>query len=62
MSRYLALARAARFNLGPRILSCLDARTLSPEERMVVEMAQGRVIAAPSSSSGAPQLGAMSFA
>jgi hypothetical protein len=54
MSRYLALARSARFNLGPRILGCLDARTLGPEERMVLQQAQRRQA---TSGTGAPQIG-----
>ncbi|GAA6015639.1 hypothetical protein JCM11491_007180 [Sporobolomyces phaffii] len=54
MSRYIALARSARFNLGPRILSCLDRRFLRQEELMVVHMMEQREH---QSRSGAPQIG-----
>ena len=54
MSRYIALARSARFNLGPRILSCLDRRFLRQEELMVVHMMEQREH---QTRSGAPQIG-----
>ncbi|GAA6059961.1 hypothetical protein JCM10212_001310 [Sporobolomyces blumeae] len=57
MSRYISLARSARFNLGPRILSCLDRRSLRPEELLVVQMAEQRERERESSRSGAPQIG-----
>ncbi|GAA5948889.1 hypothetical protein JCM3765_003942 [Sporobolomyces pararoseus] len=56
MSRYIALARSARFNLGPRILSCLDRRFLRQEELMVVHMMEQREH---QTRSGAPQIGAV---
>ncbi|KAM0791720.1 hypothetical protein ACM66B_003989 [Microbotryomycetes sp. NB124-2] len=64
LSRYVALARSVRFNLGPRILSCIDARSLRPEERMVVQVAQQRAAAtaaAQQQQQQAPQLGALQF-
>jgi hypothetical protein len=56
MSRYISLARSARFNLGPRILACLDRRFLRPEEQMVLLEAERRNH---QTRSGAPQLGAV---
>ncbi|GAA5929946.1 uncharacterized protein JCM15063_004674 [Sporobolomyces koalae] len=56
MSRYISLARSARFNLGPRILSCLDRRFLRQEELMVVHMMEQREH---QTRSGAPQIGAV---
>ncbi|GAA5896035.1 uncharacterized protein JCM6883_001693 [Sporobolomyces salmoneus] len=56
MSRYISLARAARFNLGPRILSCLDRRFLRQEELMVVHMMEQREH---QTRAGAPQIGAV---
>ncbi|GAA5872921.1 hypothetical protein JCM3774_004877 [Rhodotorula dairenensis] len=56
MSRYISLARGARFNLGPRILACLDRRFLRPEEQMVLHEAERKHH---HSRSGAPQLGAV---
>jgi hypothetical protein len=58
MSRYISLARSARFNLGPRILACLDRRFLRPEEQMVLREAE-RKNAQYESRSGAPQIGAI---
>ncbi|KAK4054982.1 hypothetical protein OIO90_003323 [Microbotryomycetes sp. JL221] len=42
LSRYVYLARQVRFNLGPRVLSCLNFQVLRTEERMVVQLAQQR--------------------
>ncbi|KAK4050623.1 hypothetical protein OIV83_003349 [Microbotryomycetes sp. JL201] len=66
LSRYVALARSVRFNLGPRILSCLDSRHLRPEERMVVQVAQQKAAAAAQQQHAlqqhqAPQLGDLHF-
>ncbi|BGP33256.1 hypothetical protein JCM10296v2_005050 [Rhodotorula toruloides] len=58
MSRYISLARSARFNLGPRILACLDRRFLRPEEQMVLREAE-RKNDQYQSRSGAPQIGAI---
>lgn len=55
MSRYIALARSAGFNLGPRILACLDPRTLGRQEQMVLQMAREREQRS-KSANGAPQL------
>ncbi|GAA5922817.1 hypothetical protein JCM3775_006146 [Rhodotorula graminis] len=64
MSRYIALARSAHFNLGPRILACVDRRFLSAEERLVLRQAAERRAGASrsgdkafTSSHGAPQIG-----
>ncbi|GAA5839333.1 hypothetical protein JCM9279_005909 [Rhodotorula babjevae] len=64
MSRYISLARSAHFNLGPRILACLDRRFLSAEERLVLRQADERRAGAARSGSkahtspqGAPQIG-----
>ncbi|GAA6010045.1 hypothetical protein JCM10207_007534 [Rhodosporidiobolus poonsookiae] len=56
MSRYISLARAARFNLGARILACLDRRFLSREELMVLQEVERRSQGY-HSRSGAPQIG-----
>ncbi|KDE04696.1 hypothetical protein MVLG_04919 [Microbotryum lychnidis-dioicae p1A1 Lamole] len=59
LSRYISLARSVRFNLGARVLACIDARTLSREEHYVLELARQHHQAqkkAPTSPSGAPQL------
>ncbi|GAA5914749.1 hypothetical protein JCM5296_003855 [Sporobolomyces johnsonii] len=56
MSRYISLARSAQFNLGPRILACLDRRSLSRQELMVLQMVEQRDH---QSRSGAPQIGAV---
>ncbi|SCZ95238.1 BZ3500_MvSof-1268-A1-R1_Chr11-2g03376 [Microbotryum saponariae] len=59
LSRYISLARSVRFNLGSRVLACIDARTLSREEHYVLELARQHHQAqkkAPTSPSGAPQL------
>ncbi|ORY84625.1 hypothetical protein BCR35DRAFT_302919 [Leucosporidium creatinivorum] len=65
MSRYIALARSVGFNLGPRILACLDARSLGRQEQMVLQMAREREAAAAKArgrtESGAPQLGEVQF-
>ncbi|BGP25721.1 GTPase binding protein Rid1 [Rhodotorula toruloides] len=58
MSRYISLARSARFNLGPRILACLDRRFLRPEEQMVLREAERKSVQY-QSRSGAPQIGAI---
>ncbi|GAA5980792.1 hypothetical protein JCM11641_002653 [Rhodosporidiobolus odoratus] len=55
MSRYISLARSARFNLGARILGCLDRRFLSRQELMVLEQVERATF---QSRSGAPQLAA----
>ncbi|BGP49355.1 hypothetical protein JCM10450v2_005243 [Rhodotorula kratochvilovae] len=57
MSRYISLARAARFNLGPRILACVDRRFLRPEEHLVLRQAEERRGNAYQSRAGAPQIG-----
>lgn len=64
MSRYISLARSAHFNLGPRILACLDRRFLSAEERLVLRQADERRAGASRSGprahlshQGAPQIG-----
>ncbi|BGP17556.1 hypothetical protein JCM10213_004097 [Rhodosporidiobolus nylandii] len=56
MSRYISLARSARFNLGARILQCLDRRFLSREELMVLQQVEQRSY---QSRTGAPQIGAV---
>ncbi|SCV73429.1 BQ2448_7355 [Microbotryum intermedium] len=59
LSRYISLARSVRFNLGARVLACIDARTLSREEHYVLELARQHHQAtkkSPKSPSGAPQL------
>ncbi|GAA5987241.1 hypothetical protein JCM10908_001874 [Rhodotorula pacifica] len=58
MSRYISLARSAHFNLGPRILACLDRRFLRPEEQMVLLQAERKPHA---TRTGAPQLGEVAF-
>ncbi|GAA6052966.1 hypothetical protein JCM3770_001152 [Rhodotorula araucariae] len=57
MSRYISLARAAHFNLGARILACVDRRSLRPEEHLVLRQAEERRGAAYQSRAGAPQIG-----
>ncbi len=42
MARYLSLARAARFNLGPRVLGWVDWNVLGREEQGVVRDWQER--------------------
>lgn len=65
MSRYISLARSAGFNLGPRILACLDVRTLGREEQMVLSMFKNREAETARQRSrtvgGAPQLGDVNF-
>lgn len=65
MSRYISLARSVGFNLGPRILACLDARSLGRQEQMVLQMAREREAVAARAKgrteSGAPQLGEVQF-
>lgn len=55
MSRYISLARSADFNLGPRLLACLDRRTLRPEEQLVLREAERVQQKRPVE--GAPQIG-----
>lgn len=43
LSRYISLARSARFNLGPIILQRLDQGTLSRAEQAVVQAEKDRV-------------------
>ncbi|GAA5875319.1 hypothetical protein JCM8547_003203 [Rhodosporidiobolus lusitaniae] len=56
MSRYISLARSAQFNLGARILACLDRRFLSPQELMVLQQVEQHNYR---SRSGAPQIPAI---
>ncbi|GAA5889587.1 hypothetical protein JCM6882_007077 [Rhodosporidiobolus microsporus] len=58
MSRYISLARSAHFNLGARILACLDRRFLSQQELMVLHQVEAQRKSF-ESRSGAPQLGAV---
>ncbi|GAA5827370.1 hypothetical protein JCM11251_003784 [Rhodosporidiobolus azoricus] len=58
MSRYISLARSAHFNLGARILACLDRRFLSPQELMVLQQVEAQKRGF-EGRTGAPQLGAI---
>ncbi|KAI5481888.1 hypothetical protein MNV49_000165 [Pseudohyphozyma bogoriensis] len=53
LARYLSLARSVRFNLGPRVLSCLDPSTLSEPELRVIRAFEIR--------NRGPQIGELAF-
>ncbi|GAA6028804.1 hypothetical protein JCM8097_007404 [Rhodosporidiobolus ruineniae] len=56
MSRYISLARSAQFNLGARILQCLDRRFLSAQEVMVLQQVEEAQRRQQRQASGAPRL------